>query len=125
MLCPCDSKLNFQQCCGPLIQGEKLATTAEQLMRSRYSAYVQQEQDYLLKTWHPAHRPKSLDFEDNEKWLGLKVKKVVNGREVDSTGTVEFVARFRVGGGRAQRIHEVSQFLKLDGQWYYLEGTFK
>ncbi len=37
--CPCDSGTPYNQCCQPLHEGVA-ATTAEALMRSRYSAYV-------------------------------------------------------------------------------------
>ena len=46
--CPCGSELSYAECCEPVIKGEKAAETAEQLMRSRYSAYVKTEIDYLL-----------------------------------------------------------------------------
>ena len=78
---------------------------------------------YLLATWHPAHRPGSLDFEPGAKWLGLEVR----GHRVTGADTaeVEFVARHRVGG-RAVRLHERSRFVRepVDGvaRWLYLDG---
>ena len=90
-------------------------------MRSRYSAYVLQLEDYLLATWHPSTRPAALDLGATPppKWLGLQVKAHT---ETNSTASVEFVARYRVGG-RAQRLHEVSRFLREDGRWYYVSGV--
>jgi SEC-C motif-containing protein len=79
--------------------------------------------DYLLATWHPAHRPATLDFEPGAKWLGLQVHSHrVTGAD---TAEVEFVARHRVGG-RAVRLHERSRFVRepVDGvaRWLYLDG---
>ncbi|KAF0163831.1 MAG: hypothetical protein FD157_2794 [Rhodocyclaceae bacterium] len=90
-------------------------------MRSRYSAYVHGLEDYLLATWHPSTRPAALDLGagPSTKWLGLEVKART---ETPDTATIEFVARCRVGG-RAQRLHEVSRFLRADGRWYYVDGV--
>ena len=86
-------------------------------MRSRYSAYVLKLEDYLLATWHTSTRPASLDFA-GEKWLGLDIKKHRN-----ESNTVEFVARYKIGG-RAHRMHEISRFVFADGRWFYLDGEF-
>jgi SEC-C motif-containing protein len=90
-------------------------------MRSRYSAYVRGLEDYLLATWHASTRPVALNLAagPQPKWLGLQVKA---GKEMDSTATVEFIARYRVGG-RAHRLHEVSRFVRENGCWYYVEGA--
>jgi SEC-C motif-containing protein len=90
-------------------------------MRSRYSAYVLRLEDYLLFTWHASTRPAVLDLsaEPQPKWLGLEVKAATQG---DDRATVEFVARCRVGG-RAQRLHEVSRFVREDGRWYYVDAA--
>lgn len=89
-------------------------------MRSRYSAYVLGLEGYLLATWHPSTRPPALDLasEPQPKWLGLEVKVQT---EAGDRATVEFVARYRVGG-RAQRLHEISRFVREDGGWYYLDA---
>ena len=88
-------------------------------MRSRYSAFVERRADYLLASWHVSRRPAAIDFEPGCKWLGLEI------RRTRSTGPdaaeVEFVARSRIAG-RAQRLHEISRFLREDGRWYYLDG---
>lgn len=91
-------------------------------MRSRYSAYVLKQQAYLLATWHPDTRPASLDLlDDNAKWLGLEVKNHVM-TDADHA-TVEFVARYKIGG-RAHRLHEISRFIRANGQWLYVDGKF-
>lgn len=90
-------------------------------MRSRYTAYVLGLEDYLLKTWHPDTRPQALNLaEDNAvKWLGLQVKNTETTS--DNSATVEFVARYKIGG-KAERMHEISQFLRIDDHWLYLSG---
>lgn len=91
-------------------------------MRSRYTAYVLALEDYLLQTWHTDTRPAALNLAEDQplKWLGLQVKhaEIIN----ESTATVEFVARYKVGG-KAERLHELSQFVRLEGRWYYLVGS--
>lgn len=96
---------------------------AQALMRSRYEAYVALDRDWLLATWHPSTRPQVLELDPAIKWLGLDVK---DHRQVDDThAQVEFVARFRVGGARAQRLHERSRFVREDGRWYYVDGDIR
>jgi SEC-C motif-containing protein len=89
-------------------------------MRSRYTAYVLERYDYLRDTWDAATRPSDLGTEPGPQWLGLDVKAYA---PLDSThATVEFVARFKVGG-RAHRLHETSRFVRgEDGRWRYVDG---
>ena len=90
-------------------------------MRSRYAAYVLGREDYLLATWHPATRPAdlALEAEPKPKWLGLEVRRhMVTGNDA---ATVEFVARYRIGG-RGHRLQETSRFVREDGRWYYVDG---
>lgn len=93
-------------------------------MRSRYSAYVLGYTAYLVETWHASSRPASLDLGEKPVertvWLGLGVK---NRRDIDEKhAEVEFVARYRVGGGRASRLHERSRFVRESGRWFYVDG---
>jgi len=92
-------------------------------MRSRYSAFVLGLELYLLNTWHPTTRPQTLelDAEPKPQWLGLEVKHSVASGE--DAATVEFVARYKLGG-KAHRLHEVSRFERVDGWWYYVDGEF-
>lgn len=119
--CPCGSGKPFDACCGPLIEGGEAAASAEALMRSRYSAYVLQREDYLFATWHASRRPVSLDLavEVPPKWLGLDVRR--HERQDADHALVEFIARYKVGG-RAHRLHETSRFLREEGRWFYVDG---
>ncbi|MFN2350207.1 MAG: YchJ family protein, partial [Thioalkalivibrio sp.] len=91
--CPCGSGKNYAACCGRHHGGEALPETAEQLMRSRYSAYVLGDEAYLLRTWHSSTRPDSLGLDTRVKWLGLKIRDSSGGGPGDDRGTVSFVAR--------------------------------
>ena len=121
--CPCESGKLYNICCEPAHNGIPVLT-AEALMRSRYTAYVLGLEDYLLKTWAAETRPAALNLNADKqtKWLSLQVKRAENTSE--TTAIVEFVARYKIGG-KAARLHEVSQFVRVDGYWYYyLAGTY-
>jgi SEC-C motif-containing protein len=121
-LCPCGSARAYESCCGRWHGGEA-APDAESLMRSRYSAFVLRDEPYLLATWHDTQRPKSIQFDPNQKWLGLKI---VESRPTGAdTAEVEFIARFRIGGGSAARLHERSRFVKEAGRWFYVDGDIR
>jgi SEC-C motif-containing protein len=88
-------------------------------MRSRYSAFVREQADYLLATWHPSTRPAELTFEPGTRWLGLQVRSYCQNDPTHAQ--VEFVARSRVAG-RGQRLHERSRFVLEGDRWYYVDG---
>lgn len=118
--CPCGGA-DYAQCCGRFIERGEVPQTAEELMRSRYTAYTRRDDVYLKATWHPRTRPaEPVAQEEGLKWLGLEVRRHVPDGD---QATVEFVARFKTGG-RAQRLHEVSRFAREDGRWYYVDGIF-
>ncbi|HVJ62661.1 MAG TPA: YchJ family metal-binding protein [Tahibacter sp.] len=122
-LCLCGDARPYWRCCQSLHDGVP-AADAQALMRSRYSAYVLRLEPYLLATWHASTRPAALNLAAQPaiRWLGLTVKRHV---VVDADhATVEFVARSRSGGGSAQRLHEISRFVREDGRWYYVDGEF-
>ncbi len=124
--CPCGSALSYLECCRPLITGERHAGTAEQLMRSRYSAYVMKEIGYLRDSLHPDQRS---DF--NEKttrawaegaeWHQLEILNTSGGGPDDSEGTVEFIATFSDEGAKREH-HEISSFRNVEGRWYLMHG---
>ena len=119
-VCPCESGRAYTDCCAKFIEAGQQPETAEQLMRSRYSAYVLQREDYLLRTWHASTRPLELNL-DKVQWLGLQLRCTQAGSVTDREGVVEFVARYK-RQGRAERLHETSRFVRDEGQWFYVEA---
>jgi len=118
--CPCGSGLELAACCGQWHNGLAAgvyAPTPEALMRSRYSAYVLGLIDYLVATWHGSTAPGDLELQP-VKWLSLEVRHAESSGDV---GVVEFVARYKVNG-RAERMHELSRFVREQGRWYYIDG---
>ena len=125
--CPCgraDARgrpLPFTRCCGPYLADfdHHAAPDAQALMRSRYSAFVLEDADYLLATWHASLRPPELAFEPGLKWLGLDLRahRVADADHAE----VEFVARSRLAG-RGLRLHERSRFVREGGRWFYVDG---
>ena len=125
--CPCGSAREYDQCCGPIISGNQRAAPAEALMRSRYSAYARGEIGYLGGSLHPDHRhdhdeEATRRWASGSEWLGLEILAVEGGSQADETGAVEFVATYREKG-LMHHYREVSQFQKLDGVWYFVEGS--
>jgi SEC-C motif-containing protein len=124
--CPCGSQLSYEECCRPLIAGEREAQTAEQLMRSRYSAYVEKELPYLRTSLHPEHRDdydekSSREWAESAEWHGLEILNTVGGGPDDQNGQVEFAAEFTQQGVR-QRHHELATFARHGGKWYFVSG---
>ncbi len=124
--CPCGSGQTLAACCGPYLGGAAPAPTAEALMRSRYSAFVTGNIDYIEQTLLPEtradfDRKNITDWAGNSSWLGLEVRSTEAGGVGDQTGQVEFIARFTFGGQQHAH-HEMSRFVKRDGRWWYVDG---
>ena len=121
-LCPCQSGKTYTQCCRPYHDG-KAAPTAVSLMRSRYSAYVLRNGAYLHRSWHASTRPnkKSLLQLPSTEWLGLTIVSTQQGSETDTSGTVEFMARYREAEGEAI-LQETSRFVREAGRWTYVDA---
>ena len=131
-LCPCRSldqnKLDYENCCAPYVSGKKKAPTAEALMRSRYSAYVVKNIDYIDQTQVNSpdevfNKEEALKWADSSEWEGLEIKKTQKGEPNDNTGIVEFIAHYKdKASGTALKHHETSLFGKKDGEWKFKEG---
>lgn len=118
--CPCLRGDTFDNCCGELLNGTKSATTAEQLMRSRYTAFAVGDRDYLLRTWHRSTRPRTLELDPDQQWFRLDIVGATGGGLFDTEATVEFTAHFR-HDGRRDELHQNSRFVRQDGVWVYLD----
>lgn len=127
-LCPCKSRNSYATCCMPFHHGKARCETAEQLMRSRYSAYFFRLVDYLVETTHPSTREPDLKQELEKTiyqvhWSFLKIVETVRGGADDKKGKVEFVAQYYVDGeDERQELHERSRFKRHKGAWKYLDG---
>lgn len=125
--CPCSSGLSFETCCAPYIAGTTPAPTAEKLMRSRYSAFVKGDFEYLGKTLH-SETSDDYNVESAEasaagiKWTGLEIRETEDGGESDESGMVEFVAKFTQNGQDLMH-HERSVFGRENGVWVYVDGA--
>ena len=124
--CPCGKGDSLKECCGPLLAGERGATTAEELMRSRYSAFATGEVGYILKT----HDPETVDEVDKRSterwsresdWLGLEIVGTEKGEEGDSEGTVDFIAKYQTGD-RLMIHRERASFRKHNQRWVFVNG---
>ena len=117
--CACGSGVPEARCCGRFLRGEATAATAEQLMRSRYTAFAREDASYLLETWHPSSRPRRVRFDEGRRWVGLEVLDTTGGGMLDREGTVSFVAHHE-RDGRRRELREISLFLRDEGRWRYL-----
>ncbi len=120
-LCPCASQKQYADCCGPYIEGQKLAPHAVDLMRSRYTAFVSGAYSYLRETWHPETCPEDLGQDEPSDWIGLEIIEVSD--EEDDEAEVEFKARL-IFQNKLEVLHENSFFEKLEGRWLYHSGEF-
>ena len=111
--------MTYVACCGPLHSGTATASTAVELMRSRYSAFAVRDADYLLATWHPRTRPTSVELEPAIEWRRLRIDGQTDGTEDDDTGTVEFVAHY--WDSARGEYHENSRFARQGRRWLYVE----
>ena len=119
--CLCESGKPYARCCGPYLDTDASAPTAEALMRSRYTAYALGREAYILATWNPSTRPRDLALAADQKWLGLSVKTASVDPLSPDRATVEFVARYRIDG-RGHRMHERSSFVREGRRWFYVDG---
>ncbi|MEH6625795.1 MAG: YchJ family protein [Motiliproteus sp.] len=124
--CPCGSSKDYNQCCEAAIEGTSPSATAEQLMRSRYTAFAIGMSDYLFNSTHPDYRQElTIDLLDQyiheTTWTGLEIIDTEQGAEKDQQGTVTFVASFNNADNKAE-LHEKSRFIRENEHWYYLDG---
>ena len=128
IICPCGSSKQYSECCEPIIRGTKKAVTAEELMRSRYSAYVMHEIEYISLSCVQDPDKNEIDLEETRRWSeestwqGLKIIRTEKGGEKDTDGIVDFSATYTRKG--LKDIHlEKAHFVKKDGTWLYESGS--
>ena len=91
-------------------------------MRSRYSAFVTGNAEYLAVTWHPSTVPANLELNSDQRWFGLEIVSRTKGGMLDTEGTVEFRATYRFEGERYEQ-YEVSRFVRVDKRWVYFSAV--
>ena len=121
--CPCGSNFPFTDCCAPLIRGTGFADTAEDLMRSRYTAFTLKNWEYLVITSHPEEKKEIAKLgpnliEDEVVWKRLEIMNTRAGGNDDSQGQVDFVAHYTKDSVE-QALRESSRFYKINGRWVY------
>lgn len=131
-VCPCryldETKLNYESCCAPFLEYKNKAPTSEALMRSRYSAYVKKNIDYIEETQLSDNQAEfdkveALKWADSSEWLGLEIKNTKNGKQSDEFGIVEFIAHYKdKATGTELHHHETSSFKKVSGEWKFEAG---
>ncbi len=123
MLCPCCSGQTYDDCCEPLLERRAQASNVKQLMRSRYCAFALGGQgDYLLDTWHPSTRGTLTAEFLSEKTLNWQGLKVLDFRHKGDEGMVKFEARYLGDNGQPGLLQEVSRFVRVNGNWFYLDS---
>jgi SEC-C motif domain protein len=128
--CPCCSGKPLAECCGPLIDGARAARTAEDLLRSRYSAFVLNEVEYIRDTRHPRSstafdEDATRAWAEGSDWHGLEISKIEGGGADDAQGTIDFVATYtEKESGEKRRHQERAIFLREDGRWQFIDGDY-
>jgi len=120
MSCICGNEKDFNECCGAIINGDRNASSPEELMRSRYSAYVRGDGRYLVLSTVNENRYEDdaeliEEFSSSNEWLKLEV---LDAKE----NTVEFKAYYKEGN-ITKVLHEKSRFVLEDGIFKYKDGV--
>lgn len=121
--CPCGRDLSYQECCAIAHANPIFIKTAEDLMRSRYSAFTLAKGPYLIETHHSETRntvdeKELVDWAESVTWVRLEILNTTNGKEENEMGTVEFKAYLKENG-KQRFLHENSVFKREFGVWKY------
>jgi len=129
MKCPCYSGKPYAECCQPFHTGGKLPENAEQLMRSRYSAYSLNLADYIIETTHPenpAYQKNKAGWktsiEEQYKTVSFDRLEINEFSENESEAFVSFNAHLSKNGIDIS-FSEKSRFLKIENRWLYHSGV--
>lgn len=126
MNCPCGSGKTFSECCEVIISGQRQASSPEELMRSRYSAFATKNLAYLRESLDPQNW-REMNTEANRQWAeratftGLEI---LRSEESGNKGQVEFKANY-IWEGEPQVHHELATFRKQQGRWFFKTGRVK
>ena len=121
--CPCGSGIAGDACCIPALKNQVIPSTCRALVRTRFTAFVRRDAEYLLKTWHPETRPqKDVVCQQWTKWVELEIIDSSDGQITDQVGTVTFRARF-IDGAWLRSFNEKSRFERHGNHWLYVDGV--
>lgn len=99
--CPCGLGKTYDECCGKYHKGDAAPTTAEALMRSRYSAYAMKKVDYIVHTALVLDNKTAIEeWMERVKFVKLEIVRTQRGKALDKKGVVEFKAWFEAEGDR-------------------------
>lgn len=126
--CPCGSGTDFDQCCEPLLKGRRKPRTAEELLRSRYTAFVERDMRYVRQTTHPRSLEEfdedaARSWSESSYWVGLEILDVEGGGPEDDEATIEFAATY-IQDEEEKVHHEFSRFKRERGRWYFVDGKY-
>jgi SEC-C motif-containing protein len=121
--CACGSGRLASECCLPVIRRERIATTAEELMRSRYVAFVIGDVDWIMDSHHSTtvgeiDRDEVEKWSTGSEWLGLRIRDTEGGGADDDEGVVSFRARYKVQGQQVDHL-EHARFEREGGEWRF------
>lgn len=127
--CPCGSQKKYKNCCRIFHYGENPKSALE-LMKSRYSAYVAHDSNYIIKTTHKDNPEYTTDikvWEDSitefSSHTDFKNLEIIDFNEENELAFVTFRASIFQGAIDIS-FTERSKFLKIDGVWLYHSGEF-
>src|SRR5690606_3811540 len=125
MSCPCrvleTNPTSYEACCAPILEGKAPATTAESLMRARYTAYAKHNINFIdasqiLVDGETFDKNEALQWAQSSEWKGLEVRKTQKGLQDDNSGVVEFIARYKdIESDKEFHHHETAYFVRKDG----------
>jgi len=126
MKCPCTSGKEFAACCEPILTKKQKASTAEQLMRSRYTAYATGNVDWIVDSQSPdgrqfVDRKATEQWSRSATWHRMEILQTTDGGPDDNEGFVDFKAYYTIGTEDITH-HEVASFRKEDGEWFFVDG---
>jgi SEC-C motif domain protein len=127
-MCPCGSEIDLVNCCLPILEGKKQASTAEELLRARYTAFTRGAIDFIIgthhsKTQHEIKREEIEEWSKNSDWIGLKIVQSEAGKATDEKGVIIFGAQYRDrADGKTHDHWERSEFEKENGQWKFFDA---
>jgi SEC-C motif-containing protein len=117
--CPCGSGQTFAQCCDPILTQQRPAASAEELMRSRFTAHVAHDYAHLHRSYLKSSREPYVPEEDagGRNWTRLVIHSHEPGARPD-TAFVDFTAYYREGDAE-HSFPEKAEFQRIDGAWFY------